>query len=131
MSVIGQGISLWGIHHEEFHYPFNLASGITTTDVGKAVALDTSAANTVKLAGDGDAILGKLVTVENRSVEGVLVGTVELKGGMKFDKVGTINVGQSVVGSATAGSVKAATTANHSDNFVVESGTGYVVVVKV
>jgi hypothetical protein len=129
MSIIGAGVSLQGIEHDDFHYPFRLASGITSADVGKAVALDTTAANTVKLAGDGDTVLGKLVSVENRVTEGLLVGTVALKGGFRFAKVGTINVGQTVVGSATAGSVKAATTADHSTNFVVESGTGYVVVV--
>lgn len=129
MATIGVGVSLRGIEHEEFHYPFLLASGITSADVGKAVALDTTAANTVKLAGDGNQVVGKLVTVENRVTEGILVGTIALKGGFKFTKVGTINVGDSIVGSATAGAVKAAASPDHAANMVVESGTGYVVVV--
>jgi hypothetical protein len=129
MSIIGAGVSLQGIEHDEFHYPFRLASGITSADVGKAVALDTAAANTVKLAGDGNSIVGKLVSVENRVSEGILVGTVALKGGFRFAKVGTINVGDTVVGSTTAGSVKAAASPNPAANFVVESGTGYVVAV--
>lgn len=128
MATIGVGVSLRGIEHEEFHYPFLLASGITASDAGKAVALDTTAANTVKLAGDGDQVLGKLVTVENRVTEGVLVGTVALKGGFKFTKSGTVLVGASVVG-AGGGAVKTAT-ANYAANMVVEVGTDYVVVVK-
>lgn len=139
MAIIGQGISLRGMTHEKFHYPFYLASGITKADVGKAIALDTSAANTVKLAGDGDKIIGKLVSVEDRGVEGVLVGTVTLRGGFRFTEVDTpafaIAVGDTVVG-AGAGLVKArenaggtAKEADHGDNFVVEvDGTNIIVV---
>lgn len=129
MATIGAGVSLRGMEHNDFHYPFNLAAGIVAADAGKAVSLDSTAANTVKLAADGDAVLGKLVTVENRSVEGVLVGTVALRGGFKFSTSGTVAVGDSVQG-AGAGVVKKLTTADHSKNFVVEVGTGYAIVVK-
>ena len=128
MATIGVGVSLRGIEHEEFHYPFNLASAVTADDVGKPVTLDATAANTVKVAGDGDVIVGKLATYENRAIEGVKVGAVALKGGFKFAKSGTVNVGQSVQG-APGGAVKALTTANYALNMVVESGTDYVVVV--
>lgn len=77
-------ISLKGLFHEDFQYPFMVAAGITEADEGKAVTLDTSAANTVKLAGDADVILGRLEKVENRTVEGVNVGTVSLFGGLEF-----------------------------------------------
>ena len=139
MALIGQGISLRGMSHEKFHYPFYLMTGIVAADVGKAVSLDTSAANSVKLAADGDAIIGKLVTVEDRSVEGVLVGTVTLRGGFNFTEVAAatypIAVGDSVIG-AGAGEVKArvdaAGTAKepaHNENIVVEvDGTNIVVV---
>lgn len=83
MSQIGT-LSLRGLYHEDFQYPFYLASGITEADEGKAVALDTTAANTVKLAGTSDVILGQLKKVENREVEGIDVGTVALFGGVKF-----------------------------------------------
>lgn len=129
MATIGVGVSLRGIEHEEFHYPFNLASAVTADDVGKPVALDATAANTVKVAGDGDVIVGKLVTYENRAIEGIKVGAVALKGGFKFTKSGVIAVGDSVQGAATSGSVKKTTTADYSLNMVVESGTDYVVVV--
>lgn len=130
MATIGVGVSLRGIEHEEFHYPFVLASGITTSDIGKPVTIDAAGTNRVKLAGDGDVIVGKLVTVENRVTEGILVGAVALKGGFKFAKSGTIAVGATVVGAGN-GAVKAAAQADYSQNFVVESGTDYVVVVKV
>lgn len=139
MAIIGQGISLRGMTHEKFHYPFYLAAGITSADVGKAVSIDSSAANTVKLAGDGDAVIGKLVVVEDRGVEGVLVGTVALRGGFRFTEVGTptypLAVGDSVIG-AGSGLVKArlnaaanAKEANHNENIVVEvDGTNITVV---
>lgn len=60
--------------HNDFHYPFHLAAAVTAADVSKAMALDTTAPNTVKVAGDGDQIIGKLVTFENRVVEGIKVG---------------------------------------------------------
>lgn len=129
MATIGVGVSLRGIEHEEFHYPFNLASAVTADDVGKPVALDATAANTVKVAGDGEVIVGKLATYENRAIEGIKVGAVALKGGFKFTKSGTIAVGDSVQGAATSGSVKKLTSADYSLNMVVESGTDYVVVV--
>jgi hypothetical protein len=139
MAIIGQGISLRGMTHEKFHYPFYLASGTVIGDVGKAVTLDSTAANTVKLAGDGDTIIGKLVTVEDRSVEGVLVGTVALRGGFRFTEVGSptyaLAVGDSVIG-AGSGLVKArlnaaanAKEAAHNENIVVEvDGTNITVV---
>lgn len=139
MAVIGQGISLRGLTHEDFHYPFHLAAGITRADVGKAVSLDTSAANTVKLAGDGEQVIGKLVTVEDRVVEGVLVGTVTLRGGFKFTIAASsaaFAVGDTVVG-AGGGEVKArrnaGNTANEPDvnsNFVAEVGADFVIVVR-
>ena len=130
MAIIGQGISLRGMTHEKFHYPFFLAAGITSADVGKAVSLDSSAANTVKLAGDGEQVLGRLVVVEDRGVEGVLVGTVALRGGFRFTVAATqtVNIGDTVVGAGN-GEVKAATAANHADNMVVEvDGTNVIVV---
>lgn len=145
MSVIGAGISLNGMFIEEFQFPFNLKSGITSSDAGKAVSLDTSAANTVKLAGDGDAILGRLEVVEDRTAEGVLVGTVSLKGGFKLPvKSGeTVAVGDTIQG-AGSGEVKTIAVSTDTDgtgtptikhtvhdgrNIVVEVGTGYAIAI--
>ena len=112
MAVIGQGISHIGLEHDEFHYPFNLAAGIGSGDIGKAVSVDATADRTVKLAADDDVVLGKLVSVEDRTVEGTLVGAVALKGGFQFTKTApAVAVGDSVIG-AGSGLVKAAVSAN-------------------
>lgn len=107
-ATIAQGISHEGIFIEEFQFPWNLASGIVAADVGKAVAIDTGADTTVKLAGDGDAIIGRLETFEDRVVEGIKVGAVSHAGGVKFPyKTGeTLARGNYVVG-AGSGEVKA------------------------
>lgn len=144
-SVIGAGVSLKGIFIEDFMFPFNLKAGITTSDVGKAVALDASAANTVKLAGDGDRIIGRLEVVENRVSEGILVGTVALKGSFQFPVASgqTVNVGDTIQG-AGSGEVKTIAISTDTDgtgtptikhtvhdgrNIVVEVGTGYAVAI--
>jgi len=123
-------VSLRGFHFEDWSLTFVLAAGITTADVGKAVSIDTGAANKVKLAADGDVIVGRLATVEDRTVEGQLIGAVELKfANILPIKTGeTIAVGDTVVG-AGSGTVKAADTADHNANFVAEViGTNAVVV---
>lgn len=101
---------------------FNLATGTTRDAIGQPMAIDSTAPNTVKVAGDGDHIIGRLFSWENREVEGSLVGAVELRFSNVFTGDGTtIAVGDTVVGSGvTAGTVKAAATANHSANVVVE-----------
>lgn len=113
---------------------FNLPTTLTTADIGKAVTLDSSAANKVKLAGLDEKIIGRLETVEARSASQV-VGAVSLEGVFKLPigAAQTITVGQTVVGLGTAtGTVKAAAAADLTDNFVVEvnASAGYVVVVK-
>lgn len=109
-EIAGGGISFVGIPHSEFRRTAYLAAGITSADVGKPVTLDTSANNTFKLAGDGDVVYGNLKVVENRVQEGILVGTIEFKGGFQWTKSGVIAVGDGVVG-AGAGAVKAGTNA--------------------
>jgi hypothetical protein len=112
---------------------FNLPTTLTAADVGKAVALDSAAANKVKLAGEDDIIIGRLETVEVRSASQV-VGTVAISGIMKLpiDTGETINVGDTVVGNGSAtGACKAKGSADLTDNYVVEViGTTHVVVVK-
>lgn len=77
-------VSLRGLYHEDAQYVFLGASGITVADEGKAVTLDSSAANTVKLAGNQDRILGRLEKVEVRAAEAVTIVTVSLQGGYDF-----------------------------------------------
>lgn len=106
--MIGEGISHRGLISEVFHFPFYITGTVTLDDVGKAVTYDTTAAKSVKLAGAGDPVVGSLVSYEDRVVEGIKVATVALKGGFQFTKAAgtdTIVIGDTVVGSATAGEV--------------------------
>ena len=122
--------TLRGYHFEDWSFTFVLAAGITEADVGKAVSIDTSAANKVKLAADGDTILGMLSTVEDRAVEGQLIGAVELKFANILSVFGGIGVaiGDTVQGVG-GGLVKKTTTPDYSLNFVAEiQGTNAVVV---
>lgn len=79
---------------------FILADGIKEEHVGLAVVQDSTASNTVKLAGDGDLIFGRLENVEDRKVEGIKVGAVKIIGGMAFKKSeAAVVVGDKVVGA--------------------------------
>lgn len=103
----GRGITLEGIEHEGHHLPVNLAAGIVAADIGKPLAIDTSAANTLKLVGDGEQIEAYLSTVEDRTVEGDLVGAAAFLFQKRFTYEGADPVfGDYLVGSATAGTVK-------------------------
>ena len=108
-SIASGGVSLVGIPQNMFRLTCYLAAGITSANKGQPVALDTTANNTVKLAGDGDVIIGNLLTVSTGTTEGISAGTVEFKGGFTWNFTGAVVVGDQVVGSATAGSVKAGT----------------------
>lgn len=106
-SIIGEGVSLRGIRDENYVYTFNITGTVTAADVGKAVTQDTSAANSAKLTTDASVILGSLASYENRVQEGIKVGAVARKGVFVWAYTGTAPaLGNGVVGSATAGSVK-------------------------
>ncbi|RWP44305.1 MAG: hypothetical protein E5X41_13090 [Mesorhizobium sp.] len=125
-----QNVTLRGFHWEVSSLTFNLATGITNDHIGRGVSIDTSGANKVKLAADGDTIIGRLASVENRTVEGSLIGAVELQfaNTLPIKAAAVVAIGDTVVG-AGAGEVKAAATPDHSKNFVVEIiGTNAVVV---
>lgn len=70
-------VDLRGIHFEDRKITMSLNSAIVKADEGKPVTMD-SANNRVKLAGDGDSILGFLEVVEDRVIEGIKVGTINL-----------------------------------------------------
>ena len=128
-------VSLRGFHQENFHLTMALSGLANETDsrnvVGKAVALDPATPNTAKLAGDGDVIIGRLASFENRKIEGIVVAAVEFRFANTLPiKAGeVVAVGATVVG-AGAGEVKAAATPNHNTNFVAEVIDGKAVVVK-
>lgn len=127
-SVIGNGVTLLGLNNADDYVTVNLASGITEADEGKAVTWDASAANQMKLAGDGDSVHGYLDKVEKRDNEGILVGSVLMQGFVKFPLLASdpATYGDSVEGSV-GGKVKKSASA-HSLNTVVDKGTNFVVV---
>lgn len=101
---------------------------------GKAVALDTTAPGTVKLAGDGDAIFGRVYVAERRAVLGINVASIARKFKERLPTAaGYTNaaVGDRVIGGGN-GTVKKATANTGagvpSDPVVIEVGTGYVIV---
>lgn len=125
--------SLRGIAHEDFHYSFLVSGGVAVdiNDVGKAVTIDTAAANTVKLATDGASILGYLASYEDRKQEGTVNGAVALFGGHRFavDPNATASspdetpaVGDFIVGAVSnagkAGFVRKASTLEMSDGAI-------------
>lgn len=95
---------------------------------GKAVSLDTTAAGTVKLAGDGDTIFGRVFVAENRAAIGggkVASVTRTFKDKLPAAAGHGIVVGDSVVGAGN-GLVKKAGTANRT--IVIETGADFVTV---
>lgn len=121
-GIIGfGGVSLAGVMDEDSSYSFNLASGITSANIGNAVSVDTTAPYQVKLAVAGDILLGRLETVEVRTIEGILVGTVATEGGLVFpyDAANAPTVGASVQGGTTAGTVKLLAAAQGRNNVVL------------
>lgn len=110
--AIGEGVSLRGFYSEDWSLTWNLAAGIVAADIGKAMTQDTTAANTAKLAGDNDSIIGVLVSRENRVQEGTLVGAISHQFGVSLTYTGGLPaIGAQVVGASVAGTVKAATAA--------------------
>ena len=72
MSYTPNTVVSYGFPMGQFTFTY-LVSGVALTDtatsaaLGKAVSLDPSAASTVALAGDGDAIFGRVYSCEART----------------------------------------------------------------
>ena len=126
MATIGAGVTLRGQTQPESRYTFVLDAAIVVGDIGKAVSIKAGSANTVKLAAAGELVVGRLYSFEDRTVEGIKVGTVETRGGFVMTTTGVVAVGNSVVGDAIAGTVKAGA---DSRNRIVEILTGTTAVV--
>lgn len=92
--------------YPDFTFSMNVSGAVTQADVGKAVTLDTATANTVKLAGDGDHVYGRLESLETGGLDGLTVGAVSRKFRSILPTAAAVTVGAEVVGSATAGAVK-------------------------
>lgn len=89
----------------DFTFTMNISGTVVAADVGKAVAIDATTPNTVKLAGAGDEIYGRLESFENRLQEGLKVGAVARKFRTILPTSAAVTVGAQVSGSATAGAV--------------------------
>lgn len=133
-NVIGNGVTLLGLTNPDDYVTVNLASGITENDEGKALTWDASAANQMKLAGDGDNVDAYLDKVEKRESEGILVGSALPRGFVKLPLKAedTAAIGDYIIGAGNGEVKKATATSNvYPNNLVlqkiVEVGTGYVV----
>lgn len=133
------GLVSHGFPFGNFTFTYAL-SGVAATDVavadaaGKVTAWDTAATNTVKLAGDGDAIMGRVYVAENRAVLGIRVASVARKFKEKVPTAAGYTapaVGDRVIGGG-AGTVKKATANSGAgvptDPIVIEVFTGAVAV---
>lgn len=134
MAYTPNAVVLEGFPFGMFTFTYEL-SGITATDeaaaatLGKAVALDTSAPGTVKLAGDGDAIIGRIYHAENRAVQALMTAAVARKFKERLPAASGhgIEVGDRIVGAGN-GLVKAA--ADNTDTtmpLVIATGDEFVI----
>ncbi len=138
MPYTGTGVVSSGFPLDDFTFTY-LISGLADDAAvaaapGKVVSQDTAAASTVKLAGDGDAIFGRVRTAENRSVLGIKTAAIQRKFKELVPTAAGYSapaVGDRVIGGG-AGTVKKATANTGagvpSDPVVVEVFTGYVAV---
>jgi hypothetical protein len=78
-TVFHNQVRLDGFDFQDAQFTVLLAAGIDNTMLGQMVTWDSSADNQMKLSGDGDPLHGRLVQVENRQVEGQLVGLVSFR----------------------------------------------------
>lgn len=140
MAYTGTGVVSYGFPIDAFTFTYFI-SGLTDTDAahaaaaGLAVALDDTAENTVKLAGDGDPIFGRIFVAERRDVLGVSTASIQRKFKEKLPAAAShgITVGDSVVGDG-AGLVRLVASGTPAEvtagqrNIVVEVGDEFVVV---
>lgn len=110
-------VRLDGFRVEESILTYVVEGNVNANHVGRAVSM-TANAGAVKLAGDGDTIIGRLDSVEAR--EDGTVGAVCHRFSAKMELAANsgVAIGGSVVGAGD-GLVKAANAADHTDNVVV------------
>ena len=131
MPYTPNAIVTYQFSFEDFTFTYYLPSTMTAADVGKALTLDTSKTNAMKLAGAGDVIHGRLETFEDRTQEGIKVGAVSRKFRSKLPTTGAVAIGDNLIGSATPGVAAAgAVPTGEARNEVVEVGSGFAIVEK-
>lgn len=123
----------------DFTFTMHVTGNVVASDVGKAVALDATKSNAVKLAGDGDTIYGRLETFEKGGLDGLVVGAISrkfraplpIKAGLAGSNI--VANGDTVVGAGD-GFVKAAndgsdkTADPHKNTVVALNGSTHAVV---
>lgn len=115
-----------------FTYAINDA-GASNATLGYAVELDTSAPGTVKLALEGAAIFGQLISYEDRSGQaGGITGTVarQFKDKLPAAVGHGIAIGDAVCGHGGGLVRKSVVGTDPVGNIVVETGVDFVVVEK-
>lgn len=123
-KVVSAGFPL-----DDVTFTYNLSGDLDRNTLGYAVTLDKTAPSTMKLAGAGDPVHGRLCTLEDRTQQNAGVTcTVQrcFKEQMPAAIGHGIAIGDSVEGGATPGLVEKAAAANRT--LVVEVGTDFVVV---
>lgn len=129
------GVVLEAFSFEDFTFTRFITGTVDATVIGKAVTNDTTAAGSVKLAGEGDSIYGRIYTYEDRTQEGVKVVGCERKFIKRLPKsAAAIAIGDHVVGTlvnGVGGFVKTGTpSATDHRNTVLYVGADYVIVEK-
>lgn len=124
---IGQGVTLRGFYDEDSQFTWNISGAVTRANVGNVMAQDITVANTAKLAGDNDEIIGVLNSFEQRIQEGLTVGTIGMSDNAAVAYTGALAIGDSICGSATPGVAKKAAARNNTR--VVELQAGNIAVV--
>lgn len=121
---------LSGFTFGDFSLTFNLATAVVEADIGKPMTLDTTTGTTMKVAGDGDVIFGRLETFEARTAG--KVGTVSTKFVQKFPvkAADALAVGDTAVGSVISGEIKKAPANDHSQNYVIAIASGVATLAK-
>lgn len=124
-KVVSAGFPL-----DDVTFTYNISGAATQDNRGGAVTLDPTAPNTMKLAGEGNPIHGRLASLEDRTQQNAgVTGAVQRQFKEKLPAaIGHgIAVGDSVEGDgAVPGNVQKAAAANRT--LVVEVGTDFVVV---
>lgn len=134
MAYTPNTIVLEGFPFGAFTFTYAM-SGVAQTDeaagalAGKAVALDTTAPGTMKLAGDGDPIVGRVYVGENRAVESLVTASIarKFKERLPADNGHGIVVGDRIVGAGDGKVKGAADNTDHTMPLVIATGDDYVI----
>jgi hypothetical protein len=127
-----QNVTLRGFHFEDSSLTVNLDAAVNASHIGYAMTPDASGVNKMKLAGDGDPIVARLSSFEDRQVEGTRVGAVEFNFGntLPIAEGSGVAVGSYIVGGGD-GTVRPAVDGTETSSlFVFEVIGDRAVVVK-